>query len=211
MEILATFAVLALAIFKLFPEATRKRRPRRITRGVHARRALDQISGTAFITDGDGLRVNGYIIRMTGLDAPEHDQLTQRWDREWFNHGRRVKSALIGKVGGKDVEVLTHDHDKHGRVIGTVFCDGEDVNKWLVLRGYAIAAYEIQYSTAEKWSRKKGLGMWGYAQTIDPRAWRHRTRRWIMSRKIHMRIKQKHPKVTGSIRIPRTAFVENAI
>ncbi len=174
MEIVTAIILLALTIFILFSGTARKRRPRRTARGVHAGRTTGRISGAAWITDGDGLKVDGHIIRMAGLDAPEHDQPAQRRDGEWFNHGRRVKSALIGKIGGRDVEVLTHGKDRHGRVLGTVFCDGEDINKWLVLKGFAIAAYGNQYRSAERWSKKKGLGMWGYGKAYDPREWRHR-------------------------------------
>ena len=46
--------------------------------------------------------------------------------------------------------------------VGTVFCDSEDINKWLVLSGFAIAASGNQYRSAEKWSRKRELGVWGY-------------------------------------------------
>ena len=115
------------------------------------------------------MRADGHVIRMAGLDAPEHDQPVRDPDGEWFNHGKQVKFALIRKIGGRNVEVLTH-----GQGIGTVLCDGEDINRWLVLRRLAIAAYGRQYRFAERWSRKKGLGMWGLTQACDPREWRHR-------------------------------------
>ncbi len=173
MEILLPFALLALAILILVSGAACKGKAGKTTRRAPGK-IPGRISGAAFITDGDGLKVGGYVIRMAGLDAPEHDQLALGSDGKWFNHGKQVKSALIRKIGGRDVKVLTHGHDRHGRVIGTVFCDGEDINKWLVLKGFAIAAYGGQYRSAERWSRKKGLGMWGLAQAYDPREWRHR-------------------------------------
>ena len=68
------------------------------------------IAGRAYVTDGDGLRVSGYTIRMAGLDAPEWDQIARHQDGYWFNHGKRVKSALIQAIGGKKVS-------SHGRGI----------------------------------------------------------------------------------------------
>ena len=173
MDILLTFALLALTVLILISGTARKGKPGKTIRGASGK-IPDRITGIAFITDGDGLKVDNHIIRMAGLDAPEHDQLAQGSNGEWFNHGKRVKSALIRKIGGRNVEVVTQGRDRHGRVLGTVFCDGEDINKWLVLRGFAIAAYGRQYRSAEKWSRKKGLGMWGFNQAYDPREWRHR-------------------------------------
>lgn len=177
MEILITVALFVLAILVLVSGGARKSRPKKGTRRTPTfqREVPDRIAGAAFITDGDGLKVAGHVIRMAGLDAPEHDQPARGSNGEWFNHGKRVKSELIRKIGGRNVEVETHGRDHHGRVLGTVFCDGEDINKWLVLKGFAIAAYGKQYRSAERWAREKSLGMWGLDRIHDPREWRHRT------------------------------------
>ena len=75
-EILITFALIALAILVLVSGTARKSRPRKGTHRTPAfqREVPDRISGAAFITDRDGLKVDGHVIRMAGLDAPEHDQ-----------------------------------------------------------------------------------------------------------------------------------------
>lgn len=132
------------------------------------------ITGKAYVTDGDGLRVSGYTIRLAGLDAPEWDQWAKHWDGYWFRHGKRVKSALIRAVGGKHVRVTVEGYDKHGRVLGIVTCDGKDVGAWLVRNGHAIAAYGDRYKRIEREARKARRGMWGHAVAHDPRAWRHR-------------------------------------
>ncbi|MDE0000431.1 MAG: hypothetical protein OXQ89_22020, partial [Rhodospirillaceae bacterium] len=53
------------------------------------------ISGKAYVTDGDGIRVDKQEVRLAGLDAPEWDQKAKHRDGYWFSHGKRVKSALI--------------------------------------------------------------------------------------------------------------------
>ena len=160
-EILLIFALFALGTLVLVSGGARKSRSGKVDHRAPTvqREVSGRISGTAFITDGDELKVDGHVIRMAGLDAPERDQLAQGLNGEWFNHGKRVKSALIRKIGGRSVEVVIQDRDRHGRVLGTVLCEGEDINKWLVLRGFAIAAYGRQYRSAERWSREKELGM----------------------------------------------------
>ena len=35
------------------------------------------ITGKAYVTDGDGIRVSGQEVRFAGLDAPEWDQMTK--------------------------------------------------------------------------------------------------------------------------------------
>ena len=160
MEFLGLFAV-ALIVFLLL-KGRRKRWP------------SGTITGKAYVTDGDGLRVSGYEIRLAGLDAPEWDQWALHQDGYWFRHGKRVKSALIQAVGGRHVRVTVEDFDRYGRIVGTATCDGKDVGEWLVRNGYAIAAYSDRYKHIEREARKEGRGMWGHAETYDPREWRAR-------------------------------------
>ena len=126
------------------------------------------------MTDGDGIRVSGYDIRLSGLDAPEWGQVAKHQHGYWFNHGKRVKSALIEKIGGKYVQVFVEGCDKYGRVLGSVTCEGEDVGAWLVRSGYAISAYGDKYKAIERDARVTRRGLWGHIEVRDPRAWRHR-------------------------------------
>ncbi len=131
------------------------------------------ISGRAYVTDGDGLRVDRQEVRLAGLDAPEWDQRAKHQDGYWFNHGKRVKSALIKEVGGKHVTVSIEGTDKYGRLLGTVTYEGGDIGEWLVREGHAIAAYGKRYRHVEREARKAKRGMWAHAHNIDPRAYRH--------------------------------------
>ena len=148
-------------------------------RGFRGLRTGDTIIGRAYVTDGDGLRVSGYNIRMAGLDAPEWDQMARHQDGYWLNHGNHVKSALIQAIGGKRVRVTVKGYDKHGRVLGTVTCDGKDVGEWLVRNGHAIAAYGKTHKSVEREARSARRGLWGYAEAFDPRAWRYKKWRKI--------------------------------
>ena len=129
--------------------------------------------GKAWVIDGDGIRVSGQVVRFAGLDAPEYDQVAKHRDGYWFGHGRRVKRALIRKIGGQQVCVQVEAWDKFGRAVGIVTCDGRDVGEWLVREGHAIAAYGDRYKSVERQARRDGRGMWSHAVNIDPRRWRH--------------------------------------
>ncbi len=159
MELLALLAV-AVIVFLLLRGRRRSRRGR-------------TISGKAYVTDGDGLRVSGREIRLAGLDAPEFDQRAMHRDGYWFNQGKRIKSALIAEVGGRYVHVAVVKFDKYDRAVGIVTCDGRDVGEWLVRNGHAIAAYGDRYEAVERQARAERRGMWGCAVAYDPRAWRH--------------------------------------
>lgn len=139
--------------------------------------ASKTISGKAWVDDADGIKVSGKKIRLARLDAPEWDQWAIDQRGMTINHGRRVKSALIRKIGGKRVRVAVLGRDKHGRVLGIVTCNGEDVNAWLVRNGYAVAKYGNRYKKEEREARAGKRGQWAYEAKIDPEDHRHRERR----------------------------------
>ncbi len=132
------------------------------------------IVGKAYVTDGDGIRVSRQEIRFSGLDAPEWDQPAKRQNGDWFAHGQQVKSALIGKIGGRLVHVEIEGYDRFGRALGIVTCDGQDIGEWLVREGHAIAAYGKRYRHVEREAKRARRGMWAHDVNIDPRTWRHR-------------------------------------
>lgn len=132
------------------------------------------ITGEAYVIDGDGIKVAGVEVRMGGIDAPEWDQMAQDSNGRWFNHGKHVKDVLSRRLEGKTIKVVTEGRDKYGRTIGTLFCEGTDIGEWLVLNGYAIAAYDEKYKEHEQDARRDKNGMWGYSTAYDPRSWRHK-------------------------------------
>ncbi len=175
-------AIAALAAVLFLARGALRRRPRRRSsprprasrpRRDSGRRPARTISGKAWVTDGDGIRVSGQEIRIAGLDAPEWDQRAQHRDGYWFAHGKRVKSALIREIGGRHVQVAIEGYDKFGRALGIVTCDGRDIGEWLVREGHAIAAYSERYRHVEREARRAKRGMWSHTRNIDPRAWRH--------------------------------------
>ena len=89
-----------------------------------------------------------------------------------MDEGKRVKSALIRKIGGKKVRVTVEGVDRYGRILGVVTCEDEDIGKWLVEKGYAVAAYGNRYVAEEAAARKSRRGRWSYAKVCDPYEWR---------------------------------------
>ena len=160
MELLA-FAVAAIVLLYLLGGRSKKR-------------PGDTIKGWAKVTDGDGIKVRGYRVRLAGLDAPEWNQPAKHRFGFWFNHGKRVKRALRREIGGRRVQVRVEGYDCYGRVLGTVICRGRDVGEWLVRSGHAIACFDSRYREAELEARSERRGMWGYEQAYDPRVWRRR-------------------------------------
>ena len=66
-------------------------------------------------------------IRLYGIDAPEKSQA----------FGAASKHHLSSLVFGKDVRVKYKSRDKYGRILGTVYVDGKDVNLEMIRAGLA--------------------------------------------------------------------------
>jgi endonuclease YncB( thermonuclease family) len=57
-------------------------------------------------------------IRLQGIDAPEKAQ----------PYGNASRKHLASLVAGKTVTVQWYKHDRYGRIVGTVFVEGRDVD-----------------------------------------------------------------------------------
>ena len=83
-----------------------------------------------------------------------------------------------GNVFGKDVTVKWKSKDKYGRVLGTVFVGGKDINLQMVRDGYAHHYKRFDsspaYAAAETEARQKRRGLWSDPNPISPEDYRHR-------------------------------------
>ena len=140
------------------------------------------ILGNAQIIDGDTIKINKKKIRLFGIDAPEKEQICKKIYIRFviFNFqkdykcGEKSTSALIKKVKDRKVKCILGDgKDKYKRNIGTCYVETQDINRWLVKNGYALAykRYSKKYLIDEQYARKNKLGLWR-GTFIEPEKWR---------------------------------------
>lgn len=84
------------------------------------------------VTDGDTIKVKTHQnkiekIRLAQIDTPEKKQ-------PW---GQKAKQAMSDKVFGKQVKVDIETTDRYGRLVGTIWFAGEDINRSMVREGHA--------------------------------------------------------------------------
>ena len=91
---------------------------------------------TIWVQDAKGLR---HKIRMLDIDAPESTQ----------TFGGESTARLKSLIGGKTVKVTYSETDKYGRLLGTVWLGGEDVNLKMVAEGMA---WCYHYSKNERYA-----------------------------------------------------------
>ena len=107
-------------------------------------------------------------IRLYGIDAPESHQA----------FGQKSKHHLSSLVFGKDVRVAYKSRDKYGRILGTVYVDGKDVNLEMIRAGLAWHYKRFDstpaYAAAESEARQNRRGLWSDPNPIPPEQFRHR-------------------------------------
>ncbi len=124
------------------------------------------------ITDGDTLtaRCDGMQeqvkVRLAEIDAPEKKQ-------PW---GQQSKEALSQMCYMKKAEIRIFDHDRYGRSIARVFCDGIDSNREQILNGMAwvydkYVKDDSLYRLQDE-ARKMHRGLWSDSAPIPP--WKFR-------------------------------------
>ena len=125
------------------------------------------------VADGDTITILGdentqYKIRLNAIDAPEKSQA----------FGQKSKQQLSNYVFGKDITVTWKSKDKYGRVLGTVFVGGKDINLQMVRDGFAHHYKRFDnspaYAAAETEARQNRRGLWSDPNPIPPEDYRHR-------------------------------------
>ena len=132
-----------------------------------------EIYGFPYITDGDTIKILNNKIRLHGIDAPEKKQKCAKNKKE-YNCGTVATEALIKKINKNLVKCLTQkNRDKYNRFIGVCFVKQEDLNKWMVRNGYAIAyrRYSKDYILDEEFAKINKRELWS-GTFLKPEKWR---------------------------------------
>ncbi|MBD8901395.1 thermonuclease family protein [Methylobacterium bullatum] len=143
--------------------------------------AAEPITGRASVVDGDTLDIGGTRIRLHGIDAPESGQLCQDRAGKPFRRGQAAALALADRIGSTPVSCDPRDTDKYGRTVAVCRKSAEDLSRWLVAQGYAIAyrRYSEDYVGAEDAAKARKLGIWAGSFTA-PGDWRKGERAMTM-------------------------------
>jgi len=135
--------------------------------------AVSDIMGTATVIDGDTLEIHGRRIRLYGIDAPESRQGCTRPDGTSWRCGQQASFALANHIGAATVRCEPHGHDRYRRIIAVCFKRAEDLNRWMVTSGWAVAyrKYSLDYVADEEKAHRAGRQLWSGTFEM-PWAWR---------------------------------------
>lgn len=136
------------------------------------------ITGVPKIRDGDQIQIGNSRIRLGGVDAPSSDQLCLNNSGERWTCGAAARDELIKHTNGKSWTCNVRQTDRRGRIVARCEVEGEDIQKWLVASGWALAytRFSHDYDSDEKAAREAKAGMWQGA-FIAPWDWRARNKK----------------------------------
>jgi len=136
------------------------------------------ITGVPKIREADQIQIGNSRVRLDGIDAPSVDQLCLNTTGERWTCGAAARDELIKHAETKSWTCHVGRIDRRGRSIARCEVDGEDIQKWLVTNGWALAFTRVShdYDADEKAAREAKAGMWQGA-FIAPWDWRVRNKK----------------------------------
>jgi endonuclease YncB( thermonuclease family) len=136
------------------------------------------ITGIAKVREGDTVVIGSNRIRLGGIDAPSVDQLCLNTKGERWTCGVAARDELIKHVEGKSWTCRLGATDRRGRSVARCEVGGEDIQKWLVRSGWALAydRFSHDYDADQAAAREANAGMWQGA-FIAPWDWRVRNKK----------------------------------
>jgi len=149
------------------------------------------VSGVPKIREADLVQIGNSRIRLSGIDAPSADQLCLNTNGERWTCGIAARDELIKHTEGKSWACHLGQTDRRGRALARCEVDGQDIQKWLVRSGWALAfnRFSHDYDADEKEAREAKAGMWQGA-FIAPWDWR---------------IRNKKTPILGAVKVPENA------
>lgn len=128
---------------------------------VSATARAQTVIGQATAVDGDTLLVGDTKVRLFGIDAPEKAQTCDRNADRW-RCGEESSRQLESLVRTYQVQCRGRGKDTHGRTVATCSANGVELNRAMVMHGWATAyrSYSQDYVADEARARAAKLGLW---------------------------------------------------
>lgn len=125
------------------------------------------------VIDGDTIEIDGRIVRLFGIQAPELGQRCLH-DGVWSHCGLEAAFELKKLVGVTQLRIDCSPMASQGSTPAVICMIGRtDIAHALVLGGYVTTTYETSpaYKEAEAEASHAGLGLW-HSQFVAPADWR---------------------------------------
>lgn len=144
-----------------------------LTTACHAQ----TLTGQASVIDGDTIEIHRQRIRLSGIDAPESDQLCRGDDSLPYGCGAKAANELDRFIAGRPVSCIDIDERTYKRVVAVCTVGGVDLADWMVRQGLAFDWHKYSkgdYAAAQNEAKKAARGVWrgSYVMPWDYRSCR---------------------------------------
>ncbi len=127
------------------------------------------IVGRPAVVDGDTLRFGSTRVRLTGIDAPELDQICTGADGRDYPCGVEAKAYVTSLIATGDTRCNPSGRDRYGRTLAQCTTAGRDLAQAIAEAGWAVT--EPGYAFASLSARSGKRGIW-QGRFEDPADWR---------------------------------------
>jgi endonuclease YncB( thermonuclease family) len=134
-----------------------------------------EISGRAMAVSGDTLRLDGKLIGLAGIEAPDLAQVCTRAGKQRWRCGVAATEALSQKIRREVVTCAPTGREDRGRQMARCRVGEEDIAATLVKAGWVFAesGFLSAYGRVESEAQAKKVGLWA-GEAERPDAWRTR-------------------------------------
>lgn len=131
------------------------------------------LSGRATVVKADTLRINGSLVKLAGIEAPEANQPCVASTGRSSNCYASARAALERIVRRRNVTCTALETPTDAPVVANCTADEADIAEALVRNGYVFAAsgFFATYGSAESEARAAKAGLW-QGDAKRPEEWR---------------------------------------
>lgn len=97
-----------------------------------------------------------------GIDVPESRRVCMRPTGEEWRCGQQAALALSERIGRSTIRCEPRDRDRYGRIVAICFKGNDDMNRWMVASGWAVAyrKYSWDYVVDEERAHSGRFKLW---------------------------------------------------
>ena len=137
--------------------------------------AETEMSGTGSAMEGDVVSLDGAMIRLKGIDAPDPGQVCRTMRGVEYDCFGAAKSQLQQMLDLGQVTCIAKEQDRNQHRIGVCRVLGKDLSAAMLVRGWAFANSRLStdYGGLEARAQSRKAGMWA-GRVEAPWLWRTR-------------------------------------
>ena len=120
-----------------------------------------EITGRTIVIQGDIIKIDGQVIQLLDIDAPETYQICYHANGQDFLCGDEAHIFLLDLIGTQQVVCSYDKLDQKDRPLATCFVGSKNLNREMVKAGWALPFYGTKHYLKERDAAKAAKrGIW---------------------------------------------------